>query len=175
MPPSLVVNRLQEANVYLNGNSLLGQTSEIKLPEIVHKYSDHKALGMVSEIELWSSLQKMDAEFKWNSYYPDTMIKCADPFAASDIQVRSSLRSFGAGGAVIAEKPVVIFLKGTWKQSATGDFKQGDPSEINSKMAVKYMRQVVDGKEIIEVDVFANIFKVNGFDVLEQYRQNLGI
>lgn len=174
MPP-VTVNRLQEANVYLNGNSLLGQTAEIKLPEVTHKYSDHKALGMVSELELWSSLQKMDAEFKWNSYYPDTMTKCADPFAAFDIQVRSSLRTFGGGGAVISEKPVVIYLKGTWKQAATGDFKQGDPSEINSKLAVKYMRQVVDGKEILEVDVLANIFKVNGVDILQTYRENLGI
>ena len=174
MPP-VTVNRLQEANVYLSGNSLLGQTSEIKLPEVVHKYSDHKALGMASEIELWSSLQKMDAEFKFNSYYPDTMAKCADPFTAFDIQVRSSLRTFGAGGAVTSEKPVVIYLKGTWKQGATGEFKQGDPSDINAKMAVKYMRQVVDGREVLEVDVLANIFKVDGVDVLAQYRQNLGI
>lgn len=174
MPP-VTVNRLQEANVYLDGNSLLGQTSEIKLPEVTHKYSDHKALGMVSELELWSSLQKMDAEFKWNSYYPETMVKCADPFKAFDIQVRSSLRTFGAGGAVTSEKPVVIYLKGTFKQAATGDFKQGDPSEIGSKLAVKYMRQVVDGKEILEVDVLANIFKVNGVDILQTYRENLGI
>ena len=42
-------------------------------------------------------------------------------------------------------------------------------------MAVKDMRQVVDGREVLEVDVLANIFKVDGVDVLAQYRQNLGI
>ena len=174
MPP-VRVNKLQEANVYLNGNSLLGQCQEIKLPEVVHKYSDHKALGLISELELWGSLQKMDADFTFNSYYADTMAQCANPFDAFDIQVRSSLKTFGAGGAVISEVPVVIYLKGTWKQSGTGSFKQGDPSEVPTKLAVKYMRQVVDGREILEVDVLANIFKVDGVDMMAQYRENLGI
>lgn len=174
MPP-VTVKRLQEANVYLNGNSLLGQTSEIKLPEVVHKYSDHKALGLVGELELWSSLQKMNADFTFNSYYPDTMALCADPFTACDLQVRSSLRTYGPGGGVTSEVPVVAFLKGTWIQSATGSFKQGDPSDIPTKMSVKYFRLVVDGREILEVDVLANIFKVGGNDLLAQYRQNLGI
>ena len=169
------LKRLQEANVYLNGNSLLGQTEEIKLPDFTSKMSEHKAVGMVASIELFAGIDKMNAEFKWNSYFPNTLAAAANPFAAVDMQVRSSLRTFGGAGEVTGEVPVVVYLKGTFSKGATGTFKHHDPADIPTTMSVKYMRQVVDGKDILEIDAMNNIFKVNGVDLLAQYRQNLGI
>ena len=169
------IKRLQEANVYLNGNSLLGQAEEVKLPDMASKMSEHKALGMVAGMELFAGIEKMVAEFKWSSYFADTMVATANPFNAVDMQVRSSLRTFGGSGEVTSETPVVVYLKGTFTQSGTGTFKQHDPTDIPSKMSVKYMRQVVNGREILEIDVMNNIFKVDGVDLLETYRTNLGI
>lgn len=169
------IKRLQEANVYLNGSSLLGQTEEVKLPDVSIKMSDHKALGMVAALELFGGIDKMVAEFKWNSYFADAMTAQANPFQAVDVQVRSSLRTFDGGGGITSEVPVVIYLKGTFNQAPTGNWKQHDPVEIGSKMSVKYMRQVIDGREILEIDVMNNIYKVDGVDLLETYRSNLGI
>ncbi|WP_375165379.1 phage major tail tube protein, partial [Paenibacillus taichungensis] len=41
------VNTLNNANIYIDGNSLLGQAEEFKLPVVKFKMAEHKAVGMV--------------------------------------------------------------------------------------------------------------------------------
>ena len=55
-----------------------------------------------------------------------------------------------------------------------GNFKQHDNVELTSMLTVTYVKQVINGEDVIEIDVLANIFKVNGVDVLAQYRNNIG-
>jgi hypothetical protein len=42
---AISVNKLTNANIYIDGNSLLGKASEIDLPKITAKMAEHKALG----------------------------------------------------------------------------------------------------------------------------------
>ena len=50
------LNRVTNANLYLNGNSLLGSAEEVQLPDITALESEHKAVGMVASIMLPISL-----------------------------------------------------------------------------------------------------------------------
>lgn len=43
-----------------------------------------------------------------------------------------------------------------------------------SKFSATYIKQVVDGNDVLEVDAMANIYKVNGVDKLDLYRTNIG-
>ena len=45
------INKLTNANVYLNGINLLGRAEEVQLPQIKHKLAEHKALGMVGSAD----------------------------------------------------------------------------------------------------------------------------
>ncbi len=47
MAGKIQINRITNANIYLDGNNLLGRASEIKLPDISMIMQEHKALGMV--------------------------------------------------------------------------------------------------------------------------------
>ena len=44
------INRLTNANVYLDGGSMLGRAEEVSLPVLKAKMAEHKALGMVVAI-----------------------------------------------------------------------------------------------------------------------------
>ena len=44
--PNLSVNRITNANVYLDGIGLLGRAEEIEVAKPKHKMVDHKGLGM---------------------------------------------------------------------------------------------------------------------------------
>jgi hypothetical protein len=44
--PNLAVNRITNANVYLDGVGLLGRAEEIEVAKPKHKMVDHKGLGM---------------------------------------------------------------------------------------------------------------------------------
>jgi P2 family phage contractile tail tube protein len=168
------LNRITNANVYLANGSLLGKAEEIKLPDVQAKMVEHKALGMICTIELPSGFDKMEGDIKWSSYYPDVAAASANPYAFLPLQVRCSVETFGAQGRV-AQKPLVTFLTVAFKKNAAGTFKQHDNAEFPNSFSVFYIKQVFDGQDVLEIDVLSNIYKVNGVDMMADYRANLGI
>lgn len=169
----LTVNRLTNANVYINGASFLGKAEEIDLPKITAKMAEHKALGMQGAIELISGFEKMEARIKWNSVYADVMGLMANPYQVHSLQCRSSLENYTAAGRT-GEAPVVCFMRGQFKEVPAGNFKQHDNVEMESRLAVTYMKVEINGVPIVEFDALANIYKVNGVDILANYRANIG-
>lgn len=169
-----LINKCTNANVYLKGVSYMGRAEEITLPEISPKMVDHKALGMVGEIELPAGLQKMSAKIKWNAIYPDVMKLAHNVFEAVQLEVRCNIETY-EGGTRTNQQPAVIFLTGTWKKSGGLSFKPQDNVEIENELNVSAYKMIVNGEEIIEVDVMSNIWRVNGIDQLSKYRQSLGL
>lgn len=169
-----LINKCTNANVYLNGISYMGRAEEITLPDISPKMVDHKALGMVGESELPAGLQKMSAKIKWNAIYPDVMKMTHDVFTSVRLMVRTSIETY-EGGTRTTQQPGVIYLTGTWKKSGGMSFKPQDNVEIENEMSITAYRMTVNNQEIINVDVMANIWRVNGVDQLAVYRTNLGL
>jgi P2 family phage contractile tail tube protein len=171
---NISVNRVTNANIYVDGRSLLGRAEEISLPTVKQIMSEHKALGMNGKFELPAGIDKLETRIKWNSFYRDTMVKAANPDASVNIQCRSSIKNWGSSG-VLSEVPCVVHLTAQFKDFPLGNFKQHDNVELESNLNVTYCKLVIDGTEVLEVDVLANIHKVNGVDILAKYRANLGI
>ncbi|MBL8509623.1 MAG: phage major tail tube protein [Chitinimonas sp.] len=167
------VNRIVNANIYLDGTNLLGRAEEVKLPDIQAIMAEHKALGMVGKIELPSGFDKLEGEVKWNSLYEEVAKAMANPFKAVQLQCRSSIETYGPGGR-IEQVPLATFLTVMFKKNPLGTYKQHDNAEFASSFTATYIKQVVRGKEVLELDYMANIFKVNGEDLLATYRDNIG-
>jgi uncharacterized protein len=167
------VNRVTNANVYINGSSFLGKAEEIDMPKITAVMAEHKALGMAGKLELPAGFDKMEARIKWNSFYKDAMVLMGNPYEVVSLQCRSSLETYTAAQRT-AEVPVVVFIKGQFKSIPTGNFKQHDNVEMESNLAVTYVKVEIDGQPVVEFDALANIYKVNGIDILAQYRANIG-
>lgn len=170
----LKVNRCTNANIYLEGGSLLGQAEEIDSPDIKFKQSEHKALGLVGSFEIFSGIEKVEQKIKWNSFYPDALKTIGDPTKVLSFQIRASLEAYESEGRT-SEVPVVIYVKGQTKNLPTGMFKQHDNVELTTSFSCLYCKMEINGDEIFEYDVLANIFKVAGNDILANYRANLGI
>lgn len=168
------VNRLTNANVYVNGASQLGKAEEISLPVVKHVMSEHKALGMVGKMEFASGIDKLEAKIKWNSFYNDVFKKFATPFNTLNLQCRASVERYDSTGRS-AQVPYVVYLTAFAKDFPTGNFKQHDNVELESNLSVTYVKIEENGENVLEIDVLANIYKVGGVDQLAQYRQNLGI
>lgn len=167
------LNRVTNANIYVDGNCLLGKAEEIKLPDITAMMSEHKALGMVGKIELPSGFEKMEGEIKWNSFYRDVWLKMNNAYSMVQLQVRSSVETYGAMGRM-QQQPLVTFLSVMFKKNPMGTFKQNDNAEFSSSFACYYIKQQLAGEDMLELDVLANIYKVGGVDQLDIYRNNIG-
>jgi len=167
------VNRVTNANMYLEGGSLLGQVKEMDVPEVKFMMSEHQAIGLIGKMEFFSGIDKLEGKIRWNSFYKDAMAKFANPFTPLQVQVRSSLEQYGAQGRA-SEKPVVIHMTIQSKNLSGANFKQHDNVELETTYGCTYYKLVVDGTEVAEIDVLANIYKVNGVDMLANYRSNIG-
>lgn len=174
MAQKIKINRLTNANIYLDGGSLLGRVEEFQTPTIAAKMAEHKALGMIGTVEYFAGVDKMEGSIKWTSYYGDVMRKFANFFEPIRIQVRGSLEEYQGGGRM-AQVPAVVFLTIQPKNFPLGNFVQHDNVDLSTSYGCTYCRLEVGGNVEMELDVEANIYKVNGEDLLAAYRQNLGI
>lgn len=174
MGQKIEIGRLTNANVYVDGGSMLGRVETFNCPTVTFKQSEHKALGLIGTVEYFAGIDKMEGSAKWTSFYADVLKKFANPFQAVRIQVRGSLERY-EGGSRTEQKRAVVFLTITPKNFPLGNFVQHDNVELDTSFGCTYVRLEIGGEVITEVDVEANIFKVNGEDLLARYRQNLGI
>lgn len=170
---AISVNRLTNVNVYVDGINHLGKAEEVSLPDIKHIMAEHKAIGMVGKFELFAGIDKMEAKIKWNAFYADVLRKAANPFQTVQLQVRGSIETYTSAGRT-SQAPLVTFLTVTFKNYPTGNFKQHDNVELESNLNVIYVRQEIDGDPVMEFDVLANIYKVDGEDLLATYKANIG-
>lgn len=167
------VNRLTNCNVYMNGSSMLGRCEEAKVPGIKHVMAEHKALGMVAKVDLWAGIDKLEADFKWASFYPEVMSVVANPFVAAALQVRGSLQTWDDTG-LVAESAMVVHMRGMFTEHAFGDYKMITPAEFPSKFRATYVKCTSNGTDLYEIDAMSNILKVAGVDLLANYRANIG-
>lgn len=167
------VKRITNANIYLNGTSLLGQAEEVTAPGPKYTLAEHKALGMVGKVEFFAGIDKLEGKIKWNSFYKDQLPNFANPFTVLNLQVRGSIETYTSQGRT-EEKPVVIYMTAQVKNFPDANFKQHENVEAETTFGATYYKMTIDGTDIVEFDAMANIFKINGTDVLAQYRSNIG-
>lgn len=167
------VKKIVNANVYMDGTNLLGRASEFQAPNVKLKMSDHEALGLVGVPEFPSGIEKIESKIKWASLYPDVLAKVANPFKAYSLQVRGNLETYTSQGRV-DEVPIVGFVTATFKNLPMGDYKPRANAEFETDLAVLYCKLTVEGRDILEVDLLANIWRGDGEDLLANFRTNIG-
>ncbi len=170
----MATNKLTNANVFINGTSLLGKAKEVDTPNPVGKFIEHGALGNIGTPEFFAGFEKMEARIMWSSFYADVAKLAANPMQSVELQVRGNLEGYSSAGRS-EQTPFVCFMTGTFKNIPTGNFKQHEDVTLESNLTVSYVKIEENGVEIFELDVLANIYKVDGVDLLADYRANLGL
>ena len=166
------VNRITNANIYMDGIGLLGRAEEIEVAQPRQKMIDHKALGMVGTAEFWAGVEKLEAKIKWASLYPEALAAAGSPFVSHSFQVRGSLAQYTSQGRS-GELPVIYLMTGVFKDAGAFVFKQHENVDTTSVISVYHSELYIGGSQIHLYDVLANIYVVNGVDQLSQFRANL--
>ncbi|GLH33999.1 phage major tail tube protein [Pseudomonas sp. BR1R-5] len=166
-------HRITNASIYLDGNSFFGRSEEVDLGTVKTVMSDFQGLGMVGLIELPDGIDKLEGKIVWNSLYYDAAKRLATPFTTVQLQCRSNVQVFNSTG-LVDELALVTMMTVMFKEYQLGSFKPRDPAKFESPFSATYVRQVLDGQEVVLLDYLANIFKVGGQDQLAKYRKNIG-
>lgn len=170
----IAIQKITNANVYLDGESFMGRAEEVTLPQVKAKMQGHAALGLHGHLELPAGLEKMDAKIKWGNVYTEVVRKAANPYRSRMIMVRSSSEVYTNEGR-IAEFPCVTIMNGFFKNMDAGAFKQNEAVNQENELSVHYLKVVHAGVVIVEVDVMNNIYRAEGEDLLQSYKLNVGV
>lgn len=167
-------SRLQNANVFYDGNSLYAKVEEFNNPEIKAKMSDHKVLGMNGTLELASGLDKMEFSIKFNGPCDEVSADSGDVHTQHEFIFRGNNEVY-RGQTKVADRPYVVVCRGTFKNSSLGNQKQHENVELNYSLNCTYVKLQIAQKVLLEIDIINNIHIVDGVDTLAAYRQNLGL
>ena len=170
---STAIHQIVNANTYMDGNSLLGKAKEFKLPDIEFEFIEHKGLGLHGTVELPAGLNAMEGEVIWDSFYPEVRAKAYNPYKNVQLMTRSNLQVFDSRG-LAAEEPLVTIMNVAFNKTTGGSLKNKEATEHSDTFKIYSIKQTLAGKEVLFVDVLANIYRVNGQDVLQTYRTNIG-
>lgn len=165
-----MINSITNANVYLQGIKLAGKISELELPSVKTITQEIKALGLYGTTEIPTGIEKMEAKFKFNAIYPDVW-KNENPHKTSSVIVKSNMQSVSSEG-VSKNVAVTATINGLFKEMPTGAIKPGEKLESEHLMVANYYKLEVGDDVIWEIDVFNNIFKHFGVDLLEEFNTN---
>ena len=170
---STVIHQIVNANTYMDGNSLLGKAKEFKLPDLEFEFIEHKGLGLHGTVKLPAGLNAMEGEVIWDSFYPEVRAKAYNPYKNVQLMTRSNVQVFDSRG-LAAEEALVTIMNVAFNKTTGGSLKNKEATEHSDTFQISSIKQTLAGKEVLFVDVLANIYRVNGQDVLQKYRTNIG-
>lgn len=170
---AIEISKVFNARVYIDGTDFIAKAEEVDLPKIKFKFADTKALGLYADGELPTGLDKLEARIKFNSVYPEFIALAADPFTARTIIIRAPMQDWQQQG-VVKTRSLKAELRGFFKEWDSGKFKKAESAEAEATISCIYYKLEVDGQEIVEVDTINNIYKVEGKDILQEYKVSIG-
>jgi len=170
----LQINRITNANIYLDGNNLYGKAEEVDLGEIKFIMSDFTALGMFGTAKLPDGMEAVEGKIVWKSLYGNTDLLSASPFKSVSLQCRSSIRVFNSQG-LAQEQALVWLLTVSFSGYKLGSYKAHEAAQYETPFVASSVRQLIDGREVLMFDCFNNIYRVDGVDQLARTRANMGM
>ncbi len=172
MPTPVTVNRITNANIYMDGVGLLGCAEEVEFAMPKALMAEHKGLGMVGKAEFPAGIDKIEVKFKWISVYP-TVLLGLSIYSSHSFQIRASMESYTSQGRV-AEQPVVGLMTAQFKDMGPLNFKQHEQVDFPTSATVYHTELYVAGVQYLLYDSLANMYIVAGVDQLANFRANIG-
>ncbi|MDM1022075.1 phage major tail tube protein [Acinetobacter sp. VNK23] len=165
--------KLKLMNLYNEGNSYLGQTGEVTLPKLGRK------------LENWRG--NLNGNVKWDAGLADDINEMTWKLGGIDKLVlqqfgAASISAFGLRFAGSYQRDdtgetdaVEIVVRGRHEEIDFGNAKSGDDTETTIKTIWTYYKLSINGQVVIEIDIPGLKEVVNGVDLLEAHRNNIGL
>lgn len=92
-----------------------------------------------------------------------------------DIDLRGSVQVTDSALGTLTTVAVRVNVRGQVKGLEPGKFEPGKPMDTSAEIEVAYLKIWIAGVEMVELDKFNMVFKVNGVDYLASVRGDTGL
>ncbi len=165
----LQYGQVTDAPVYLEDKELLGICNGFTIPEMESRMIEHDTLGSVGVLMLPArGLSGLPGSIKLMFPEPQMVSTFARPNKAAKFQVHQKIDVFDSDGLNEERSDTLItHVKALFNKSAFAEVKKGEAQEATGDFSATYLMQRLTSSDVplVEIDLFANIYKVNGEDV----------
>lgn len=157
-------------NLYVDGRGYAGQIEEFQPPTLTIVTDEFRAGDMDAPESIDMGMEALECSFILRAKDPDVIALCGlGNRRPVRLTARAALES--VTGELKAEQHSLWGQITTFEQDA---WKAGEPVNINCTVKLHYWKQVIDGRELIEIDVRNGIRKIDGVDQMEGIRRIIG-
>lgn len=164
--------KLKGLNLFNDSNSYQGVVTAVTLPKLSRKLDAYRGGGMNGAAFVDNGLDDDALDMEWTiGGIDDLVLKQWGASAAVPLRFAGSYQRDDTGEEIAVE----IEVRGRHQAFDFGEAKQGEDTETKITTKNTYFRLTWDGRELMEIDTINMIEKVDGTDLLEQRRKNLGL
>lgn len=167
----MLPRKLKNLTLFNDGNSYLGQVTEVTLPKLERNFEEYRGGGMDGPLKIDMGQKAIDFEWKCGGHMREPLRQYgAITVAANQLRFVGAYQSDQTGSVDAVE----IVIRGRHEEIDQGKAKAGDDTEYSVKTACAYYKQSCNGQVDVEIDFLNMVFIVGGVDRLQEIRDALG-
>lgn len=165
---------LQNFRLYRDDTALIG-TADIELPDLEALTETLSGSGIAGEVEspVVGHFKSLVCKIKYRVLTKDLLALAAP--RGHLLTARGSVQEYDAGGTAFGSYGIKLVMQGTVKKLGAGKMETGKRQENQVEVECFYLRMVVAGEDLVEIDKLNCKFVVGGVDYLAQTRIHLGM
>lgn len=161
-------------NVYdILGEKLLGNGTELSLPDLKSLTSTVSGGGMMGEVDspLPGMFGSTEFEMPFRILTEETFRFMKNQSKGSGFVIRGGQQVTNLETHEIEYKQMRVVVRGRNKGMKLGKIKSGEAMDCSVTLELTYILIEVDGKTMLELDKFNSIYIIDGEDQLEEIRR----
>lgn len=161
-----VPEKINDANVYLAGNKMIGTAPSITLPEINMKTSTVAGMGINGELDspTIGQFESMEQTINFNVLYSSAM-DMLSPLSTVELTIRAAMQVYDKTGGYDF-KGLRVVERGRVKKFNPGKVEKSEGMDASVVIELTYFMVEVDGIKMIEIDKLNGVYIVNDQDML---------
>lgn len=165
---------LTDAKIYSEGKGLLG-TANVEMPELKFLTDELSGLGIAGKMDIPVAGHFDSLTLKISWYTIEETAVAILQSRGHQFEIFASVQLYDAGTGTYEHRPLKVVTKTLTKAMKLGKFEPSKKMEGETEHEVTYLKMWHDGNEVLEIDKFNYIFRINGQDDLAKVRENLGM
>lgn len=166
--------RLINANLY-EGNARLLGIADITLPSLEAMTDEIKGLGLAGSVDvpIMGQFGSMEVEINFQ-VHEEGAVTLFEP-RSHQLVARGAMQVHDSGTGSFGSQPIAVFMAAIPKSYGLGKLEPGASMDSPVTMEVTALKQLINGVEVLEIDKYNMIFRVNGVDYLADVRRDMGL
>ncbi|QHJ79165.1 MAG: hypothetical protein [Caudoviricetes sp.] len=165
-----IPERLINFNVYAGDNVLLG-VADVELPEITKMTDTISGAGIAGEIEssVLGHFESMEATINYRTVQRVAAELLSSRARQLTLRGAQQVHDASTGETVVQRVRVTMNVQN--KGFALGTFAPASNTDSSGTYEVTYLALYIDDKEVLIIDKYNMVFKINGIDELLAVRR----